>query len=724
MKRASICLSKVCSFLKCKSSATSLFYPEINNTPFLSSCFLYLIGTLLIFQTIGITTAFAAEPAGNALPSNAGYTGLLDMPTARLIPDWNMRFYYTWADPYGTFGATVGAMPWLEVNGRFTGISDLPTSLGSDYGDYKDKAIDVKLRLLQETDNLPALALGAADILGTGIFHSRYLVASKLVGPLDFTFGLGQGILAGEKTSGWDSSGTSFFGGGELLLTEKLSLLAEYSSLDYSNMFGLTEVSKPGDSQWNFGLRYQPWKGGLVSLSYMRGEYFGGALSQSFAFKPQGILPWKPQPFWSAGSELKERARQASNEELAQIVREEIVAERFSNVRASVSDRSIWLEIENPTYLSNDKAIGRACRALVSFLPERIDWLYISLKSRDLIMLTVKMNREDFEAFLDNRLDAETLLEFSTMESDGSETREAFLRQEPQASPLTEAGGSKRLLYGIKPSWQTLVNDPSGFWKNKVSLLFFGSYYAWPGGFFDAAFRLTLYNDISTSNEVDEDDAVRTDSIDYLADSDPRLDVLAYDQTFDLPHSMLGRFAAGYFESEYGGFGAELFRFFGDGRWGIGLESELVWKRDIDKNFGFVDSTSYTTGFLNLYYRLFPEYGVDVGLKIGRFLAGDRGVRIDVSRTYRYFTLGAWYTYTDTDNFTNPINQDYQDKGVYLTVPFSIFKDRDVPDKLYYSMRPWTRDQGQTVSQPGFLYPMAERGNIDSFKRHIEEMKQ
>ena len=710
--------------MKCKSFAVAVFVPGANLPLFLSSSLRFIAYGLILSLLAGSSFAAAAEPLGTTFPANTGYTGLLDMPTARLIPDWNLRTYYTWADPYGTFGITIGVMPWLEVNGRATRISGLPTSLGPDYGDYKDKAIDVKLKLLDETESWPALAIGAADIHGTALFHSRYIAASKLLGPLDITLGLGQGILAGEKTSGWDTTGTSFFGGVELRLTEKLSLLAERSSLDYSKMYGLTEVSDPGDSQWNFGLRYQPWKGGMLSLSYLRNEYFGFALSQNFAFKPEGMLPWRQQPFWVPGDELKDRARLASNRELALIVREEIAAEGFSNVKASVSNRSVWLEIENPVYLSNYKAMGRACRALVSFMPERIEWLYISLKSRDLIMLTVKMGRDDFAAFLDNRLDAEVLLEFSILENDGRETRESFLREEPYASPLTDAGGSKRFNYGIKPSWQTLLNDPSGFWKNKFSLYLHANYFAWAGGYFNAAYRVTLYNDISTSNEVEEEAAVRTDLINYIAQSDPRLEVLGYDQAVDLPYGFLGRFGAGYFESAYGGFGVELFRFFGDGRFGAGLEGEWVWKRDIERDFGFVDSTSYKTGFLNLYYKLFPQYGVDVGLKIGRFLAGDNGVRLDVSRTYKYFTVGAWYTYTDTDIFTNPINQDYQDKGVYLSIPMSIFKDRDVPAILHYSIRPWTRDPGQTVSQGGALYPMANRGNIDSFRRNTEEMKQ
>ncbi len=130
-----------------------LFFSKGNISPFLSHRLRFLTFGLILSQLVFISLAAAAETVGNAFPANGGYTGLLDMPTARLIPDWNMRTYYTRADPYATYGVTVGVLPWLEVNGRVTRISGLP-ALSSNYGDYKDKAIDVKLKLLDETDVL------------------------------------------------------------------------------------------------------------------------------------------------------------------------------------------------------------------------------------------------------------------------------------------------------------------------------------------------------------------------------------------------------------------------------------------------------------------------------------------------------------------------------------------------------------------------------------------
>ena len=694
----------------------------------------------IILLTVGLLTpAWAASPNNNNLPSLSGVTGLLDMPSARLMADWNIRTYYSWADPYGTFGMTATFLPWLEINGRVIRIDELPGFTDGNYGAYKDKALDFKLRLHKETEHWPAIALGATDIHGTGLFTSRYLAANKRFGPLDVTIGLGQGILAGEVTNGGgsagdasddaafsfitsDSSAARIFGGLELSLSKRLSLMAEYSTLDYEKLKGHLD---PASSPINLGARYRLTDKIMLSAAYLRGDIFSYGLSINFPLAPEGMLPWKPQPFLIPTPDLERQAHESSNEQLARILQKELSAKRFSNVRASAARQAVWLELENPTYLSNAKAFGRALRAIMTLTPERIDRVYLSLKSKDIIVLTMRINREDFRAFLDNDITDQQLASFIEMDNSGKDLRWTFLLEEPEASSLTPHLKTRRYFFNLEPKWVTLLNDPSGFARSRLSLIGSAVWYPGPGTFGNASLRLPLYNDVESSNEVEESDAARTDFIEYERQTDLRLETLAIDQVFDLPGSWLGRVEAGFFENAYGGLGAELFRFLGKGRWGIGLEGEWVKKRDVDNDFSMSGSNSYTLGFVNLYHQLSPDYGVDIGLKLGRFLAGDQGARLDVSRTFKHFTIGAWYTATDSkDRFEASYNQGYHDKGVYLIIPFSIFTDQDVPKKLHYSIKPWTRDPGQTVAQINWLYPMANKGNISNMQRSLNDMKQ
>ena len=59
----------------------------------------------------------------------------------------------------------------------------------------EDKSIDAKIRLWEESRWLPAVAVGARDIGGTGLFSSEYIVTSKRAGPFDFSLGLAWGYI-------------------------------------------------------------------------------------------------------------------------------------------------------------------------------------------------------------------------------------------------------------------------------------------------------------------------------------------------------------------------------------------------------------------------------------------------------------------------------------------------------------------------------------------------
>ena len=60
----------------------------------------------------------------------------------------------------------------------------------------KDKGFDVKLRLLEESNFIPQVALGLRDIGGTSLFASEFIVASKRIRNADFSLGIGWGVLS------------------------------------------------------------------------------------------------------------------------------------------------------------------------------------------------------------------------------------------------------------------------------------------------------------------------------------------------------------------------------------------------------------------------------------------------------------------------------------------------------------------------------------------------
>ncbi|MBC7505331.1 MAG: YjbH domain-containing protein, partial [Sandarakinorhabdus sp.] len=132
------------------------------------------------------------------LTNDFGGVGLLQTPTARFARDGQFTAGYNHVDPYDRYFITLQAMPWLETTLRYTSVnnrlySDVPDFSGNQ--SFKDRGFDVKLKLLDEGGLRPALAIGARDFIGTGLFSSEYIVASKSFGPLDATFGIAWGNL-------------------------------------------------------------------------------------------------------------------------------------------------------------------------------------------------------------------------------------------------------------------------------------------------------------------------------------------------------------------------------------------------------------------------------------------------------------------------------------------------------------------------------------------------
>jgi hypothetical protein len=142
----------------------------------------------------GVATVHAQE---YYTQSDFGGVGLLQTPTARMAQEGEFSFVLSRTTPYTNYNVSMQPIPWLEGSFRYTNVSNRLYGARSLSGSqtYKDKSIDVKARLFQETRWTPAVAFGVRDVGGTGLFSSEYLVASKRAGRFDFSLGLGWGYI-------------------------------------------------------------------------------------------------------------------------------------------------------------------------------------------------------------------------------------------------------------------------------------------------------------------------------------------------------------------------------------------------------------------------------------------------------------------------------------------------------------------------------------------------
>ena len=157
----------------------------------------------MIIRNIAALTLLVS--AANVAASDFGVVGILDMPTARMRDDGAMTVTSAQQPTVDMYSITYQALPWVEASFRYS-IFD-PAERLSVNDDLRDRSFGVKARLLEEGRYRPALAAGIRDIFGTGVWAGEYVVASKAVGPVDLSLGMGWGRFAQrnrlENPIGW-----------------------------------------------------------------------------------------------------------------------------------------------------------------------------------------------------------------------------------------------------------------------------------------------------------------------------------------------------------------------------------------------------------------------------------------------------------------------------------------------------------------------------------------
>ena len=225
-------------------------------------------------------------------PTNWGATGLMEIPTARIMKEDTYRLGAGQVYPYRYYYLAMSPLKFMEMDGRVTEVIGVPGFANQDtgYGNFKDKAMDFKFRILGEGKWTPAFALGINDPQGTRVYPSQYLVASKQIYPFDFTVGFGNGRygktpltatgngFAAEiftDTRQWLKDAQLFWGI-QFSPSEKFSLMMEYSPIRYDKQTldpaQPVYFQRPVSQKFNFGLRWKPFKWTEIDVSYQRGE--------------------------------------------------------------------------------------------------------------------------------------------------------------------------------------------------------------------------------------------------------------------------------------------------------------------------------------------------------------------------------------------------------------------------------------------------------------------
>lgn len=677
--------------------------------------FLRLFQSLIICFTLSSPAFCRDTPFDNG--ANWGGTGLMEIPTARILGDGVVRAGAAQALPYRWFTIDMGIFPGLEAGGRLTEITNVSTRLGSDYGNYKDKAFDIKYQILAESRYRPAIALGLHDFHGTALFSAQYLVMSRQIFPFDFTLGFGRERLKGslELPSLFDwFDDVGVFGGVEWALNKKINFTAEYNPIKYEKDRGPAGRAVPegADCPINLGVRYNIIPGVQLGASYQRGDTLG-LYCHIQSLLGASMVPKRPDPPLQYPVDRRPFDKRETGKMLGRMS-DALNDAGFKGVSVCTDGREITAEITNNRYLSNQKAVGRGLRILLFYSPSDTKMLRVVVRRRKINLLSVSVEPELLEKYLFGKIPEYIFQKALKVESVSAD-------ENKKGDLLAEVKEDERfgLSWGIKPDFKPYLNDPSGFFKGRLGIKPHARVEPWAGGAFYGRYDIPFYSNISSSNPLIPN-AVRSDSWLY-SDTDYTFERLLFDQSVCLSRDTFGRVSAGYFENMYAGVGGEVLKFFNEGRFALGIESDWVRKREPGSQLSLLDQENHTI-IGNAYYRIAP-FDVTLQGQYGRFLAGDKGFLFTVSREYSTGAiLGAWYSFTDTDHLSS-FNRDYNDKGIFLSLPMRMFLKTDSGSRYTYAISPWTRDVAALPVHWSNIYGLASDLMPSIFREDLNDMK-
>jgi hypothetical protein len=655
-----------------------------------------------------------------------GGVGLLQMPTARMARVGEFSSNYMDNEQYRRWSISVQPYEWLETTLRYT---DIRTRLYSDdpnfSGDqtYKDKGMDIKLRLLNESYWLPQTAIGIRDFTGTGLFDSEYLVTSKRWGNLDFTLGMGWGNMAEsgniqnpfcsasetwcERSGGFSGSGgkfefnnlfhgpTALFGGVEYQTPwQPLRLKLEYDGNDYSQeAAGVIQQ----DSPINVGAVYRVTEMLDSHLSYQRGNtlMWGFTLRTNFNDMISHHLD-EPRP--------AVKAQQASavgvEPDWQQIARDLERNAGWSNPAIYHDQHTVTVVAEQKKYRNTQEANTRASVIVANAVPDATE-------------LTITARRQQMPV-------DETTVDLTQLRHQQT----AAVLGEPAVEPVKATtptlprgvqvrdGARQRLDYSWSPHLAQSFGGAESFYMYQIGINGNADLALtdklWASGtlYLNLTDNYDKFNYTTPPSDTEALPRVRTWIREYVSSSNVLLNNLQLTAMDKLATDWYAQAYGGYLEMMYAGVGSEvLYRPYGQS-WALGLDGNYVQQRDWENTLKLADY-KVATGHLTAYWELPYIDDTLAQISIGRYLAKDIGTTINLSRKFDSGVVaGVFATFTDVS--AEEYGEGSFNKGVYFTIPFDFLQVRPTVRQGTISWIPLTRDGGQMLSRKYGLYTISK----------------
>jgi hypothetical protein len=656
-----------------------------------------------------------------------GVPGIIDMPSGEAMKDGMIAVTSSY------FGSQLRATLTFQITPRISGSYRINSTgnwndalapndpLNDGYTNYNDRAFDLRILVLKETDYLPSVTVGLQDFVGTSKSAAEYIAATKNFGDrFKVTAGLGWGRLGSYGDIGsfgdrppveigqggkpsvdqWFRGPVAPFAGVEYKVNDNWTVKAEYSSDAYEEVAETRQVFDRR-SPFNFGVEYQRGDTLRLGIYSLYGSEIGFNLQLTMDPKQRpsgGILG--PAPIsvgmrpsrsadpgaYSGAWTTQEGAAETLQATLSQVLAADgMVIEHFSYTADKVH-----LRVRNFQIDSGPQAIGRAARALSRVMPASVEVFEIVPVVRGMGASKVTVRRSDLEA-----------LEHSPGNDSALRDRVQISEAGPvPAGGLRDETAYPRFTWGIAPAFH--ISGPA---RGEAGLRFSASYELGSGFVLSGTAFQGLADNLDKYEVRPEDISimphVRSDIHEYNkagGTSLERLQLAWYAKPAD---NLYSRVTFGFLERMHAGVSTELLWKPVDSRLALGVELNYTKQRDFD-GFGFGDfDYGIATGHVSAYYDIGGGYMGQVD--VGRYLAGDSGATFSLDREFANgVKIGAFATFTTAS--AEEFGEGSFDKGLRITIPMNWVLGQPNRSELTTTMRSLQRDGGARLDIDGRLY--------------------
>tara|TARA_B100001741_G_scaffold313706_1_gene321270 strand:+ start:2271 stop:4397 length:2127 start_codon:yes stop_codon:yes gene_type:complete len=666
--------------------------------------------------------------------SNYGNSGLFEIPNARFMSPASLKFSFSSSFPIEYTSITATPFSNLEATYRYAEIKNRKygPAFYSGNQSFKDKAFDVKWGVYQETDLIPSIALGLRDIGGTGLFSSEYLVFSKKLGNFDITAGFGWGLLGSKanisnpltslsdnfkrrnasdsglggefSVKNWFSGDTSLIGGLEYNLRKQgLRLKLEY---DTSEPFKNGKVPLKPKTNFNFGLNYYPYQWLTLGVGYERGQEMRISFSFKGDFYKDNIPKPKPKTVIKLNKDQQNKAFEDKGifyRSLNQSLRDESIFLQG----AEYDQDKVEISIASNKYFSVIRPTGRAARIVSALASDEVEEIIIRPMNGDSEVARISLNRQEFDQANKNEGSASELLAKSTIES---------LSNEPfyKTADFSPTVNFPEFRWSMSPGLKHQIGGPEAFylgqlyWRTDTSLKFARGLTLY------TSIGLNIYDNFEFANpSFSQIPRVRSDIQEYLKEGKSNLMRMQMEYIFSPFKDIFVRADIGLLEEMFGGVGGQILYRPIEKRYAFGLSLHRVRQRGYEQRFDFKDYET-STGHLEFY----SELANDIFLQayLGKYLAGDKGITIDLSRRYKTgFVLGVFATKTNLSAVE--FGEGSFDKGFYFSIPTKLFYPDFRSGVISFGLHPLTKDGGAFLSTQNQLFSVMGETNLSSLTR-------